>query len=999
MSGYRLPSGGALIDRDRPLAFTFDGKAMRGLEGDTVASALIASGTRVVGRSFKYHRPRGIVSCGVEEPNALLTIGQGARAEPNVRATVAELYDGLVATSQNRWPGLAFDVLALNGLLSPIFTAGFYYKTFMGPTRGAWRFYEHFIRRAAGMGKASRKPDPDRYEKSHLFCDVLVVGGGAAGLSAALAVAVSGARVVLADEGTEPGGWLFAETARINGLPAGQWARATVTALAAFPNVRVMPRTTVYGYYDQNQLGAVERVTDHMASRPAHLPRHRHWTIRAAQVVLATGAFEQPVLVDGNDVPGVMLAGAVGRYAHAYGVGAGRSVVFFGGHDGIWETALAAAEAGVGVAAIVDPRDNAPADLASQAEKSGIAARTGAAVVRVAGSRGVSRVAIAAVDGEGRIAGKVETLPADVCATSAGWMPAVHLHSQAGSRPVYDDGRDIFLPGEPRERWRSAGACQGVFGLAACLQHGAKAGRDAAIAAGFDVEPDAPAETEPPRKDSAPLSLRVVESPRGIKAKIFVDQQHDVTASDVRLAHREGYRSVEHLKRYTTLGMATDQGKTSNVAGLAMMAALRGEAIGAVGTTTFRPPYTPVSLGALGGREAGHHIRPVRKTPMHDWHLANGATMIPAGMWLRPRAYFRPGETLEQAYVREARAVRDSVGIADVSTLGKIDVQGPDAAEFLDRVYTNTFSTLVVGKARYGLMLRDDGIVFDDGTSWRLSDSRFLMTTTTANASAVMQKLEFLLAAVWPKLRVNLTSVTDVWASVALSGPNARAVLSRIVTDADTSDAGLPHLGVRKATILCWPGMVARLSFSGELAYEVYVPARFGTALWEALLQAGKDFGITPYGLEALGTLRIEKGHVAGSEIDGRTTAADLGLSGMLSKKKDFIGKVMANRPGLLGDGRQVLVGLVSPNRQSIPNGAQIVRGARPNAPERSLGHVTANAYSPALERYIALALVENGREMLGSTLYAADPVRGRHLPVEVRDPRFYDPDGSRMHV
>ncbi|MEJ8573225.1 sarcosine oxidase subunit alpha family protein [Microbaculum marinum] len=999
MSGYRLGSGGALVDRDVPLSFTFDGKSLRGYSGDTVASALLASGIRVVGRSFKYHRPRGIFSCGPEEPNALLTIGEGGRAEPNARATTAELHDRLVAVSQNRWPSLDFDVMAVNGMLSPVFTAGFYYKTFMGPTRGAWHVYEHFIRRAAGMGAASGKPDPDRYEKSHMFCDVLVVGAGAAGLSAALAAARSGARVVLMDENAHPGGWLQATTGRINGLPALEWARATVAALRAFPNAVVMSRTTVYGYYDQNQLGAVERVTDHLSEKPAHLPRHRHWTIRATEVVLATGAIEQPVLVDGNDVPGVMLAGAVSRYAVGYGVAAGRRPVFFGGNDGVWEAALACADAGIAVAAVVDPRAQPPHDLAAACEAAGITARAGSAVVRIAGSKAVSAVEIAKVDAGGRITGQTETLAADICATSAGWMPAVHLHSQAGSRPVFDDERGIFLPGEPRERWRSAGACQGIFGLAACLADGESAGLAAAEAAGFTGEKAQVPATDDSREPAQPLHLRAVDSPRGDKAKIFIDQQHDVTAGDVILAHREGFRSVEHLKRYTTLGMATDQGKTSNVAGLSMMAALRGDSIAAVGTTTFRAPYTPVALGALGGREAGRHIRPLRRTPMHDWHVGNRAEMMPAGAWERPRVYYLPGETLEQAYVREARMVRQSVGIVDVSTLGKIDVQGPDAAAFLDRVYTNMFSTLAVGKARYGLMLRDDGMLFDDGTSWRLSETRYLMTTTTANAGPVMQWLEFLLATEWPDLKVHLTSVTDVWAGMALAGPNSRKVLERVAEGIDVSGEGLPHLGVREGVIAGRPGMVARLSFSGELAYEVYVPARFGLETWEALLEAGREFDIIPYGLEALGTLRIEKGHVAGAELDGRTTAADLGLGGLLSKKKDFIGKQMVSREGLVDASRLKLVGLVSREEQGIRIGSQIVRSSSRESPGPSIGHVTSNAYSPALGKYIALALVERGSEMHGQAVYAADPVRGRHVSVDVRDAHFFDPDGSRMHV
>lgn len=992
MSGYRLATGGTAIDRNRPIRFSFDGRALRGFAGDTLASALLASGIRIVARSFKYHRPRGIVTAGAEEPNALVTIGTGARADPNVRATVAELHDGLVATSQNRWPSLDFDLMAVNGLIAPLIGAGFYYKTFMGPTRGAWHVYERFIRRAAGMGRASGLADPDRYERANLFCDVLVVGGGAAGLAAALAAARTGARVVLADEGAEPGGWLLAETTPVNGNAPADWARATVRALSAFPNVRVMPRTTVWGYYDHNQLAALERVTDHLAEKPAHLPRHRHWSIHATEVVLATGAIEQPVLVDGNDLPGVMLAGAVARYALAYGVAAGRHVVFFGGHDGVWQTALAAAASGVNVAAIVDPRPEPPSALADACRDTGIAVRPGASVVRVHGGKSVRSVDVAGADG------RVERIEADVCATSSGWMPAVHLASQAGSRPVYDAGRGIFLPGTPRERWRAAGACAGDFGIAAALQGGDAAGRAAAVAAGF-----AASRTEAPRaatqaEPSPPLRLISTPSPRGEKAKIFVDQQHDVTVADVVLAHREGFRSVEHLKRYTTLGMAIDQGKTSNVAGLSLMAELRGQTVAEVGTTTFRAPYAPVTLGAIAGAETGRHVRPVRHTPMHAWHLANGAEMMPAGAWLRPRVYYRAGENLRDAYIREARTVRERVGICDVSTLGKIDVQGPDAAEFLDRVYTNLFSTLPVGKARYGLMLRDDGILFDDGTSWRLSETHFLMTTTTANAAAVLQRLEFLLATDWPELRVAVSSVTDAWAGIAVAGPQSRATLAKLSDGFDVSDEGLPHLGVRTGTVAGVPAIVARLSFSGERAYEVYVPWRFGTSVWEALIGAGQEFGIAPYGLEALGTLRIEKGHVAGAELDGRTTAADLGLAGLLSRKKPFIGSAMAGRPALVDPNRLRLVGLVSRDGRPIRIGAHIVRSADPRRPGPSIGHVTSATYSPALGCNIALALVENGPALHGQTAYAADPVRGTHGTVEIRDPHFYDPDGSRMH-
>jgi methylglutamate dehydrogenase subunit C len=991
MSGYRLPAGGTLIDRDQPITFRFDGRRMSGYAGDTLASALLAGGTRIVARSFKYHRPRGIFSCGPEEPNALVTIGEGARSTPNTKATVTELHDGLVAASQNRWPSLRFDLMAATGLFAPVLSAGFYYKTFMGPTRGAWHLYERFIRRAAGLGRPAGQPDPDHYGTSHLFCDVLVVGGGASGLSAALAAARCGARVVLCDDGGEPGGSLFSQARTIDGVPAHDWARATVQALSAFPDVRVMPRTTVWGYYDGNVLAALERVTDHLAQKPAHLPREHHWTIQATEVVLATGATEWPILFGGNDLPGVMLAGAVHRYAQGYGVAAGRRVVLFGGHDGLYETALELAGAGVGIAAVVDPRKSPPDDLATDCRDAGIAVHAASAVVRASGRGRVRAVEIASLDAPDR----TERIVADTCATSGGWMPSIQLHSQAGGRPVYDCDSGMFLPGAPRERWRSAGACRGVMALPDCLADGAAAGRDAAAAAGFVADDAAPPATEQTRQARPPLVFR--ESPgagRG-RAKTFVDLQNDVTLSDIQLAHREGFRTAEHVKRYTTLGMGTDQGRTSNLPALAVLAGLRGTGIAEVGTTSYRAPSVPVTLGALAGPRTGAHLRPVRRTPMHDRHIAAGAEMVAAGLWMRPRAYFLPDETLDDAYVREMRLVRERVGIADVSTLGKIDVQGPDAATFLDRIYVNTISTLPAGRARYGVMLRDDGFVFDDGTCWRLSQTRFLVTTTTANAGPVMQWLEFLLDTAWPELRVHLASVTDQWAGIAVSGPLSRAVLGRVIEGVDLMNDALPHMGVREAMMGDVPVMVARLSFSGELAYEVFAPAHHGVAVWDALL----DEGAAPYGLEALGALRIEKGHIAGSEIDGRTTLSDLGLARMASSKKDFIGNAMMAREALAAPGRPALVGLVSQNGRPVRIGAQLVEDGPGMPPARSLGHVTATTWSPTLERYIALALLSDGRQRHGTRLIAADPVRGAQVPVDVRDAHFYDPEGKRLHV
>ncbi|MPZ10973.1 MAG: sarcosine oxidase subunit alpha family protein [Kiloniellaceae bacterium] len=998
MSGYRLPSGGA-IDRSRPLSFSFDGRRYQGFAGDTLASALLANGVDVLGRSFKYHRPRGLFSAGVEEPNALVTLRPGARAEPNTRATVAELFDGLEATSQNRWPSLGFDVMALNGLAGPLLAAGFYYKTFMGPTRKAWMFYEHFIRKAAGLGAGTKLPDPDRYEEMNAFCDVLVAGAGPAGIMAALAAAGSGARVVLADEQAELGGSLRGGTLEVGGTTGEAWRRARLAELAALDNVTLLPRTTVYGYYDDNTLGAVERVADHLATPAEGQPRERHWTFRARQVVLACGAIERPIVFGDNDKPGVMLAEAGRLYVERHGVAPGRQVALFANNDGAYRSVAALSAAGVKTAAIVDARTEIGSAARRIAEASGAELLLGQVVTRARGGQHLSGIEVAAFDpDQGASARGHRQLGADCLLVSGGWTPTIHLASQAGGAARWDDALTAFLPGEALQPWRAAGACNGALGGAASLAEGAQAGAEAARACGFAPNPVAlPALAEEPLA-TAPLPVWDARPPRG-KGKAFVDLQHDVTASDVSLAHREGFRSVEHLKRYTTLGMATDQGKTSNMAGLALMARERKLSIPEVGTTRFRPPYTPVALGALAGQGIGAHFRPTRRTPLHDWHLAAGAEMMAAGIWERPRVYYRAGETLEQAYIREARQVRESVGLADVSTLGKIDVQGPDAAEFLNRVYSNGFLKLPEGKARYGLMLREDGLLWDDGTTWRLGEHRFLMTTTTANAAPVLSQLEFLLAAVWPELKVAVTSVTEQWAGIVLSGPRSRDVLTAAIDDIDMSNAAFPFMGVRQGHLDGLPVMVARLSFSGELAYEVYCDAHHGEAVWTRLLAAGKPFGIIPYGLEALGTLRIEKGHVAGPELDGRTTAEDLGLAAMVSTKKHFIGSAMFDREGLTDPGRLKLVGFVSADGGKIRPGAQLVAADDPANPPRSLGHITSTTYSPALEKYIALGLLEGGAERIGERLVATYPLKNIDVEVEVVSSHFFDPDGSRMHA
>lgn len=999
MPGYRLPRGGSRIDRSRGIRFSFDGAAVGAFAGDTVASALLAAGRTLVARSFKYHRPRGVFTAGSEEPNALVTLGAGGNTEPNAKATIIEATDGLVVRSQNAWPSLGSDIGAVSGLLSPFFAAGFYYKTFIGPYRGAWMLYEPFIRRAAGMGRASFEPDRDRYETAHAFCDVLVVGGGPAGLAAALEAADAGARVILCDDNIGVGGGLDLEDG-IQGQSVADWLFATISALRAFANFQLLTRISVYGYYDGNVLGAVEQVPSAGAAGGPGRTRQRHWRIQARRVVLAAGALERPFVFPGNDTPGVMLGSAGLAYARRYGVAVGHEVVVFTNNDSGWTQAAALSRAGVQVRAVVDPRIPTPGRPAAELSEAGAELLSGHVVTAASGGKALSSLRIEVYDANtGHISGAARDVRCDALLVSAGWNPLVHLASQAGGPPVYDERLAAFLPGEPREAWRAVGAMAGTLGADEAAAEGRIAGAELAREVGFEPRADERASqaslAEGQRRGTGNL-LPLFEIPA--EGKAFVDLQNDVTASDVRLARQEGFESVEHLKRYTTLGMGADQGKTSNLNGLAILAAERKTPVPAVGTTRFRAPYNPISLGALAGRARGGHFQPLRRMPLHDWHVKAGAEMMNVGLWQRPRAYLWERETLEHAYVREARAVRASVGITDVSTLGKIDVQGPDAATFLDRVYTNTFSTLPVGKARYGLMLRDDGFLFDDGTTWRLSDTRYLMTTTTSNAALVMQHLEGLLAIAWPELLVSLASLTDHWAGIAVSGPSSRTLLERVVDDIDVSDAALPTLGVRAGHVSGIRALVARLSFSGERAYEVYCGADHAHAVWARLLASGKDLEVMPYGLEALGVLRIEKGHVTGSEIDGRTTVHDVGLDKMFSMKKDFVGKPLARRPALTDPGRKQLVGLKPLDGKAVLNGAQLVANGDPKQPGRSQGHVTSMCYSPALESYIALALLERGRARHGETLYAADPLRGGHGAVEITDPCFFDRDGSRMH-
>ena len=986
----RLHDGG-LIDRSKTVRFSFDGETLTGHQGDTLASALLANGKKLIGRSFKYHRPRGILTAGSEEPNALVELRTGARREPNTRATTIELYDGLDAASQNRWPSLKFDVMAANQLFAPIFGAGFYYKTFMWPASFWEKIYEPAIRRAAGLGRAADAPDPDLYEKAYAFCDVLVVGSGPAGLAAALSAARSGARVILCEEDFRLGGRLLSERYEINGHPATEWVKAAEAELASLPNCRVLPRTCVFGVYDGGTYAALERVNDHVPAPPAHEPRQRLWKIVAKRAVVCAGAIERGIVFGDNDRPGIMVANAVRSYVNRYGVAPGRRTVIFADNDDAFRTATDLANAGVDVAAVVDARPM-PSAAAQEAAEKALAPYFNAAVIqRVRGGHQVKAVDIRKSDGE------VYRIDCDLVAMSGGWNPSVHLTTHLNGKPVWDQGLSGLVPGALPPGMSVAGAAAGQFGLASCLTGGRAAGAEAAKACGFKPK----ARAVPKASDEVGEASPVWQVEKG-HGKAFVDYQNDVTVSDVKLAVREGFRMPEHLKRYTTLGMATDQGKTGNLNGAAVLAGVTGRYVGAVGTTTFRPPFTPVAIAALAGHHRGPDFRPTRLAPSHAWAKERSAVFVETGPWLRALYYPRAGEEPQDAVNREVAMVRTQVGVCDVSTLGKIDVQGTDAGAFLDRVYANTFSTLPVGKARYGLMLREDGFVLDDGTTARLADDHYFMTTTTANAVKVMQHLEFCQQVLWPTLDVQMVSVTEQWAQFAVAGPRAREVLQRIVDPGyDISNEAFPYLAVGKVSVCGGTkARLFRLSFSGELAYEIGVPARFGDALIRAIMAAGADFGIAPYGTEALGVLRIEKGHPAGGELNGQTTAHDLGMGKLLSAKKDFIGRFMAARTALTDPERPTLVGLRPVGQgERIRAGAHLVPRDAAATAKNDQGYVTSIAYSPSRGHWLALGLLARGPERHGEIIRAADPLRGEEVLAEICPPCFVDPQGERLRV
>lgn len=988
MSGqpFRLASGG-LVDRSRTLGFTFDGRAMQGHAGDTLASALLANGVRLVARSFKYHRPRGILTAGSEEPNALVTLRTGARAEPNTRATTAELFDGLVASSQNRWPSLDLDLMAVNQWFAPLFVAGFYYKTFMWPAKAWEKLYEPVIRRAAGMGALSGLEDPDHYDVAHAFCDVLVVGAGLAGLIAARDAGRAGLSVVLADESPLPGGRLLSERIDIGGESSAAWAAGVAAELAAMPNVRLLTRTTVFGRFDDGEHGAIEAVADHLAVPAPGQPRQRLWKIVARRTVLATGASERPLVFDGNDRPGVMLASAVSTYLNRYGVAPGRRLVVLTATDSGWQTVADLIAAGIPPVAVIDTRDHVPDALSAPARSTGALVLTGGAVEAAKGSPLTKVVARDA-------AGRSHAIMADCLAVAGGWNPALALAVHRSGKPQWRADIAAYAMGSTEPDLAMAGAADGRYALGAIAASARAAAAEAIGALGAVPPGDAL-----PDIIDLPHQVSATWTSGSLKSKAFVDFQHDVTASDVGLAVREGYVSVEHVKRYTTLGMATDQGRVAQVNGHALLAAATGKSIAETGTIRARPPVVPVAIGAFAGHHRGTTFRPTRHTTSHDWAAARGAVFVDAGPWKRAQWYPQAGEThWRQSVDREVLATRGGVGICDVSTLGKIELVGADVGTLLDRLYINAFAALPVGKARYGLMLREDGLAMDDGTVTRFAEDRWFMTTTTANAARVMQHLDFARQVLWPDLDVTAVSVTEQWAQWSVAGPKSRALLAEAFPEIDLSDAALPYMG---AVEFRWRGIAARLyrlSFSGELAYEIGVPAQHGPALLDHLFGVGAAFDLTPYGTEALGVMRIEKGHPAGNELNGWTTATDLGLGRMASKKKDYIGRVMAQRPALVDPARPRLVGLQPVDGTSaIRAGAHLLSVGAAATAENDQGFVSSACFSPMLGMPIALAFLVNGAERHGEEVVVHDPVRGADVRARVCDPVFFDPAGERL--
>ena len=992
---FRLNKEG-LINRNKKISFTFNGKKLFGYEGDTIASALIANGIHLVGRSFKYHRPRGFFGAGVEEPNAKLQVEFNSHSEPNVNATEMELVEGLSATSQNCWPSVNFDIGAINNFLKMFFPAGFYYKTFMWPKSFWYKIYEPFIRKAAGLGVASIEKDKERYEHKFEYCDLLVTGSGPSGLASAYAAAKNGAKVILAEDKPRFGGTLLTDDVSIDNLSGKDWAEKIITELKSMPNVTVKNRSQVFGYYDHNMLVMFERVSDHLEKKSKFTPRQRLWYIRAKETILSTGSIERPIVFGNNDTPGIFLSAAAKEYMKVYGVLVGKKPLIFTNNDSAYETALEFKKNNV-EPIILDTREEHSSELIDEAKSKGIDIRFTHGVIVANGYKKVKSAKIGKLNKDKNSFEKIETVDCDCICVSGFWTPSVHLASQSGNKLKYEEKIDAFIPDKKKQHETSVGAANGSFTLEESLKNGFENGSNLSAKI-TDTKTEIAIPNVNEKKYGAHDKFWCMPLPKNENPKRFVDFQNDVSVSDIEIALREGYRSIEHVKRYTTLGMATDQGRTSNLNGLQLVSNIENKIVPEVGHTTFRPPFTPITIGTIVGREVGMEYMPTRKTPMHEWHEKNNAVFVDAGAWKRPRYYKQGNETLFEASKREAKNVRENVGICDVTTLGKIDIKGPDAAEFLNRVYTNAWMKLPVGKARYGLMLREDGIVMDDGTTTRISENHYHMTTTTAQAANVLSHLEYYLQIVWPELNVNVVSTTEQWAGAAIAGPKSRDMLSKLYPDLDVSNDALPFMGYKEAEFFGVPSRIFRISFSGELAYEINVKSDHGMFMWEKMMEVGKEFGNQPYGTEALSTLRIEMGHVAGPELDGRTIPSDVSLNGLVSKKKDFIGKNSLGREAFNVESRQKIVGLIPIDRKSsIPEGSHIVQDQNAKLPNPKLGHVSSSCWSVENNNPFSLAIMKDGKNMIGKKFFAVSPLKNKSIEVEVISSHYVDPEGKRV--
>ncbi len=989
------------IDETTRVSFKFDGKTYYGFKGDTLASALIANGIHLVARSFKYHRPRGIMTAGSEEPNAIVQInGNTAYTEPNVRATEIEIYDGLEASSQNCWPNVNFDIGGINNILSPLLPAGFYYKTFMWPA-SFWEKYEYFIRKSAGLGKSPTKPDPDLYEHKYIHCDVLVIGGGISGIMAAKTSAENNYKTLLLDEKPHLGGttiYQSSEFNKINNQYSSKWLEKEISKLKNIKNLEIKTRTSVAAYHGYNFLLARENLTDHLPlNKKKDKIRQRLLKIRAKKVIAATGSIERPLIFNNNDRPGIILSSAIKKYSDYYGVVCGKENILFTNNDSAYETAISLFNKGIKINAIIDIREKVNSEITNHAEKIGIKIYNSYTIVDTSGYRRIKEVSIMKLSKDGQsVTGSKVKIKCDCLGISGGWTPAVHLFTQSGGKLKFDNEDNVFIPSKYPSDQISIGSCNGEFDLNTIIKN---FNQNIKNFLGIDKTSFEDLKINS-TKEILKKNIWLLPSDKAIgKCKPFVDFQNDATAKDIKLALREGFRSIEHVKRYTTTGMGTDQGKLGNMHALGIISDTSGVKMSDLGTTTFRPPYTPLTFGTIVGRNVGEFFDIFRKTPMHDWHVDNNAEFENVGQWKRAWYYPKKGESMFDAVQRESKAARDGAGILDASTLGKIDIQGSDASEFLNRVYTNAWSKLAIGKCRYGLMLNEDGMVYDDGVTTRLDENHYIMTTTTGGAATVLGKLEDYLQTEWPELDVYLTSVTDHFATISVCGPNSKKIVKKVIPDLDLSDEEFPHMSFKNAKIDNIKCRVMRISFTGEQSYEINIQANFGKSVWEKCMDAGKEFNITPYGTETMHLLRAEKGFIiVGQDTDATLTPIDLQMDWIVSKKKyDFIGKRSLYRSDTIKEDRKQLVGIVTEDpREVLEEGAQIVADVS-KKPVEMLGHITSSYFSPNLNKSIALGVVKGGKNMLGKKLFI--PMKNKIINVQVADPVFLDKENKRLNA